>query len=91
MWRLWERTVAAASAAAACVTFVVTPRRTDGCYKFVDDMTKLVKDGPPSLINCSKLTIDGNMQFEKNVVFEGEVKPPRVKPPRVKPSHETAA
>lgn len=47
---------------------------TDGCYKFVDDMMGLVKYGPPSLIKCTKLTIEGKMYFEKNVVFEGEVR-----------------
>ncbi|KAL3893166.1 MAG: hypothetical protein SGPRY_014417, partial [Prymnesium sp.] len=46
--------------------------KLDGCYKFVDDMMGLVKYGPPSLIKCTKLTIEGKMYFEKNVVFEGE-------------------
>jgi len=48
--------------------------KLDGCYKFVDDMMALVKNGPPSLIKCTKLTIEGKMVFDKNVVFEGEVK-----------------
>jgi len=48
--------------------------KLDGSYKFVDDMMGLVKDGPPSLINCTKLTVEGKMTFDKKVVFEGEVK-----------------
>jgi len=48
--------------------------KLDGCYKFVDDMSALVANGPPSLIGCTKLTIEGKMVFDKKVVFEGEVK-----------------
>jgi UTP--glucose-1-phosphate uridylyltransferase len=33
--------------------------KLDGAYKFVDALNKLVPNGPPSLIGCKKLTIEG--------------------------------
>mmetsp|Transcript_4908 Transcript_4908/g.10839 ORF Transcript_4908/g.10839 Transcript_4908/m.10839 type:complete len:463 (-) Transcript_4908:636-2024(-) len=48
--------------------------KLDGCYKFVDDMMKLVPNGPPSLIGCTKLTIEGKVSFAKGVTFKGTVK-----------------
>ena len=45
-----------------------------GAYKFVDALDTLVPNGPPSLIGCSKLTIEGKMVFEAGVVFKGAVK-----------------
>jgi len=47
--------------------------KLDGAYKFTDAMEKLIPEGPPSLIDCKKLVIEGPMTFEKGVVIEGEV------------------
>ena len=43
-------------------------------YKFVDAMMTMVPEGPPSLIQCTKLTVDGTVVFAKGVVIKGEVK-----------------
>jgi len=48
--------------------------KLDGAYKFVDDLLTLVPNGPPSLIACTKLTIEGKMSFAAGVVFKGAVK-----------------
>ena len=48
--------------------------KLDGAYKFVDALYKLIPSGAPSLINCKKLTIEGEqIVIEKGVVFVGEV------------------
>lgn len=43
-------------------------------YKFVDAMMTMVPAGPPSLIECTKLTVDGTVVFANGVVIKGEVK-----------------
>ena len=43
-------------------------------YKFVDQLNTLIPKGPPSLIKCDKLTVEGAVYFAKGVIFEGEVK-----------------
>merc|ERR1719238_635133 len=48
--------------------------KLDGMYKFVDQLMKLVPEGPPSLIKCDKLTVEGKVQFEAGVTFVGTVK-----------------
>jgi len=48
--------------------------KLDGIYKFVDQLQKLVPNGPPSLVKCKKLTIEGDVAFAKGVIFVGEVK-----------------
>ena len=48
--------------------------KLDGAYKFVDALNTLVPNGPPSLLECSKLTIEGKVVLGKGVVFKGEVK-----------------
>merc|ERR1719487_2054635 len=48
--------------------------KLDGAYKFVDALQTLVPNGPPSLIGCNKLTIEGKVVFAKDVVFKGDVK-----------------
>ena len=48
--------------------------KLDGCYKFVDGLNGLIPNGPPSMIKCDKLTIEGNMILEAGVVFEGDAK-----------------
>jgi len=45
--------------------------KLDGRYKFVDDMDKL--GAIPSLIACTKLTVEGEIEFAPGVVIKGEV------------------
>jgi len=45
--------------------------KLDGRYKFVDDMNKL--GAVPSLIGCSKLTVEGEVEFAPGVVIKGDV------------------
>merc|ERR1712226_1770234 len=45
--------------------------KLDGMYKFVDAMDKLTPSGPPSLINCNKLVIEGDVEFAPGIVFKG--------------------
>ena len=47
--------------------------KLDGKYKFVDALNKLVPSGPPSLIGCSKLVVEGDVIFDGGVIFEGSV------------------
>jgi hypothetical protein len=37
-------------------------------------MAAMVANGPPSLIKCDKLAVEGKVVFEEGVVFEGNVK-----------------
>merc|ERR1712066_1197101 len=37
--------------------------KLDGMYKFVDAMDKMTPSGPPSLINCNKLVVEGDVEF----------------------------
>ena len=48
--------------------------KLDGAYKFVDALQELVANGPPSLIGCSKLTVEGKVVFAADVVIKGDVK-----------------
>jgi UDP-N-acetylglucosamine pyrophosphorylase len=49
--------------------------KLDGDYKFVDALEKLIPNGPPSLIECTKLEVDdGKMIFAAGVVCKGKVK-----------------
>jgi UDP-N-acetylglucosamine pyrophosphorylase len=41
-------------------------------YKFVDAMDTLIPNGPPSLIDCEKLTVKGKMEFASGVVIKGD-------------------
>lgn len=47
--------------------------KLDGMYKFMDALEKLIPNGPPSLINCKKLVVEGPMTFGKDVVIKGSV------------------
>merc|ERR1719331_785393 len=47
--------------------------KLDGAYKFVDALQTLVPNGPPSLIDCKKLTVEGKVAFAAGVVFKGDV------------------
>ena len=48
--------------------------KLDDCYKFVDQLACLTKGGVPSLIKCTKLTVEGKVEFAPGVVIEGTVK-----------------
>jgi UDP-N-acetylglucosamine pyrophosphorylase len=45
--------------------------KLDGMYKFVDAMEKLMPEGAPSLIDCKKLVVEGDIAFAKDVVIKG--------------------
>jgi len=47
--------------------------KLDGMYKFTDAMEKLIPNGPPSLIGCKKIVVEGEMTFAKGVVVKGTV------------------
>lgn len=47
--------------------------KLDDRYKFVDAMDTIIPNGVPSLKNCSKLTIVGEVEFAADVVVEGAV------------------
>ncbi len=42
-------------------------------YKLIQDLETRFPEGVPSLLNCRSLSIEGNIKFGKNVVFEGDV------------------
>jgi len=48
--------------------------KLDGAYKFVDKLAGLTKGGVPSLIKCTKLTVEGMVEFAPGVIIEGTVK-----------------
>eukprot|EP00928_Gymnodinium_smaydae_P005190 TRINITY_DN11784_c0_g6_i1.p1 TRINITY_DN11784_c0_g6~~TRINITY_DN11784_c0_g6_i1.p1 ORF type:complete len:736 (+),score=215.93 TRINITY_DN11784_c0_g6_i1:57-2210(+) len=47
--------------------------KLDGRYKFTDDMEKLIPNGPPSLVGCKKLVVEGPVTFAKGVTIKGTV------------------
>jgi len=48
--------------------------KLDGKYKFTDAMEELIPKGKvPSLKECKKLVIEGDMQFAAGVIIKGEV------------------
>ena len=48
--------------------------KLDDCFKFVDQLASLTSNGVPSLLKCSKLTIEGKVTFGKGTVIEGTCK-----------------
>jgi UTP--glucose-1-phosphate uridylyltransferase len=42
-------------------------------YGKIDDLDKRFSQGPPSLVDCDSLTIEGDVRFEKDVVVKGSV------------------
>ena len=48
--------------------------KLDDSFKFVDQMAAMVPDGPPSLIKCKKITVEGKVAFAAGVVVEGTCK-----------------
>ena len=62
---------------------VPNPRRTLGpivvtlderYYAFIDQMEVRFPDGPPSLVDCEKLDVIGDVRFGRNVVVKGTVR-----------------
>merc|ERR1712085_179720 len=47
--------------------------KLDDRYKFVDAMDTIIPNGVPSLKNCDKLTIKGEVELAAGVVCIGEV------------------
>jgi len=47
--------------------------KLDGMYKFTDAMEKMIPNGPPSLIECKKIVVEGDVTFAKGVVVKGTV------------------
>lgn len=40
-------------------------------YQFVDDFEARFPDGPPSMVGCERLVVQGDIRFEKGVVLKG--------------------
>ncbi len=64
-------------------TLVVSPQRLgplpvicldDRYYRKLDDFNLRFPDGPPSLLECTSLTVTGDIVFERGVVLRGEVR-----------------
>merc|ERR1712174_55898 len=47
--------------------------KLDDRYKFVDAMDTIIPNGTPSLKECSKLTIKGEIELSAGVICKGEV------------------
>jgi len=47
--------------------------KLDGAYKFVDAMDTLIPNGPPSLLECTSMKIEGKMEFAVGVIVKGDV------------------
>jgi UDP-N-acetylglucosamine pyrophosphorylase len=47
--------------------------KLDGMYKFTDAMETCIPNGPPSLINCTKIVVEGEVEFATGVVVKGSV------------------
>jgi UDP-N-acetylglucosamine pyrophosphorylase len=47
--------------------------KLDGAYKFVDGMDAMCPSGPPSLVGCDKLVVEGKITFAAGVVIKGSV------------------
>ncbi len=43
-------------------------------YKFVPDLDKRFPYGPPSLVNCTHFSVEGDFCFGRNVVAQGDVR-----------------
>ena len=53
-------------------------------YKFIDDLDTRFPFGPPSLLACQSLRIEGDITFGRDVVIEGQV---QLKPPTTEVSN----
>jgi len=47
--------------------------KLDGMYKFTDALETMIPDGPPSLLGCKKVVVEGPVKFAKGVVVKGTV------------------
>jgi len=47
--------------------------KLDDLYKFADALEGLIPNGPPSLIDCKSLKVEGPMEFAAGVVVRGDV------------------
>lgn len=45
----------------------------DGNYKLVDQLDAAIPDGPPSLVECDRLTVIGPVRFAPGVTIAGRV------------------
>ncbi len=54
-------------------------------YKLLDEFEQRFPDGPPSLRNAKRLTIDGDVTFGRDVIVEGEVELSAEEPTRIEP------
>jgi UTP--glucose-1-phosphate uridylyltransferase len=43
-------------------------------YKLIDDLDRRFPYGPPSLVHCRSLEVEGDMLFGQNIVIQGDVK-----------------
>jgi len=43
------------------------------CYKMVGDLEKATRYGVPSLVNCTRLTIKGEVWLSRRCIFEGDI------------------
>lgn len=50
-----------------------TTVKLDGVYKFIDGFDARFPHGPPSMSECSSLTVNGDFTFGKNVTLKGDV------------------
>ncbi len=46
----------------------------DRYYAFIDQMEARFPSGPPSLVECDKLDVVGDVRFGRNVVVRGTVR-----------------
>ncbi len=46
----------------------------DRYYAFIDQMEERFPSGPPSLVECDKLDVVGDVRFGRNVVVRGTVR-----------------
>jgi UTP--glucose-1-phosphate uridylyltransferase len=62
---------------------VPNPRRTlptpvidldPAFYRFVDDLERRFPAGPPSLVDCRRLVVCGDVRFGAGVVIRGDVR-----------------
>ncbi len=62
----------------------VPPRiKLDGNYKLVDQLDAAIPDGPPSLVECQRLTVSGPVRFAPGVTIAGEVTIANSSPERI--------
>jgi UTP--glucose-1-phosphate uridylyltransferase len=43
------------------------------CYKLIDDLEARFPHGPPSLVGCARLRVQGDVRFGRGVVCRGAV------------------